>query len=740
MVARFEDGAGLAEASAVETALGRALAVVATLWFACVAFWEIAAPFGPGHDALSSVIGVAGENMLRFHTLVPVTELPLGNLTAADANCQHPFGVYWTTALFLSLLGHHDFVCRLPAALLSSLTPPLLYALGRALLRPLAGGLAALAFALTPVALCYANLNGWGVPLGAASCLMCLGYVRFRQTVRRRWMLVCLGALGYALNTDFPAYVCAIGLLALLHWRTFLRGRSLQELAFRRHATLFAWGVVISALISLSYALAFQRLGKLPEFLLSEVSKAANPKRVATASSDAARYTLLLLFTPLTLALGKVASVASVLRALLKRRELEWVPCVLLATAACQYLLFAARAPSQSYWLQAFAPAFALCFGGLTTSALELATRLLSHFGRPSARALERLTFAMFGMASLLPLASARDALRTLVYVRKTGGRFDAGKGVIQADRDKIAALEFLKKQSAPGNVVALNLNMKRADWMSWALERPIVIDGASTFDADPRFNVVDGRYAEGTQLHANSGHGRPRVVGPFWIFERAGQTALPIEGFSIEPREPGLLERLFAYANHAPEEVAADAFQSWEIRDLMGQAPNPEPTAEPRTFEQLRIAHNLAFRRGDETAARHFRERWLAGADARPRTVYEDGSVLLATRFESHAADLLSVYFESSGPDDQRFSIRARVEARPTASLVPSDPNEWEVGLPTRIPRNLWRPGYLYSATTEILHRPGRERFTGSWVNTGDNLPLRAKGKAKPVTLLVME
>jgi 4-amino-4-deoxy-L-arabinose transferase-like glycosyltransferase len=138
---------GLPEASARELRLGRALALAASTVFFLVALWEIAAPFGAGHFAASSAVTLAGENMRRFGTLLPVTDQPVGIPTTADCYCHHPFGIFWTAAAFVSVLGHHDFVCRLPPLLFSALTPLLLYALGRALWSPISGALAAVAVA-----------------------------------------------------------------------------------------------------------------------------------------------------------------------------------------------------------------------------------------------------------------------------------------------------------------------------------------------------------------------------------------------------------------------------------------------------------------------------------------------------------------------------------------------------------------------------------------------------------------
>jgi hypothetical protein len=227
-------------------------------------------------------------------------------------------------------------------------------------------------------------------------------------------------------------------------------------------------------------------------------------------------------------------------------------------------------------------------------------------------------------------------------------------------------------------------------------------------------------------------------VIGPFWVIDRDSKPS-PIQAYGIEREEPSLLERYFVSSTHALRRVRPDPYWTWELRNHLRQTPNPEPSAPPSTREELRIAHNIAISKGDRASAQALRARLLQGADTQAATLYEDGTRLLATRFEDGASDVLSVYFESIGAADQRFRIRSRVEAKMAASLVPFDTLEWEVGLPSLIQRDLWRPGYLYVSVTEILKRPGRERFSGSWINTGPELPLKAANGASEVTLLVL-
>ncbi|MFZ5895308.1 MAG: ArnT family glycosyltransferase [Myxococcota bacterium] len=733
LLTRLDPGEGLPAATRLERRFGRALAVCASVWFALVAFWEIGAPFGAGHYAASAAVALGGENMLRFRTLLPITDIPIGTPTAADCYCHHPFGTFWTSAGFVALLGHHDFVCRLPAALLSAFTPAVLYALGRSLWSPLAGGVAAVAFSLTPIALAFANFNALEVPTMFGVALACLAYVRFWQSTRRRFVILCLAALLYAANSDFPGWVFAVELLAITFVRVFALGRRLDSQRFRRGAHLFGWGVVLFAALCATYLAAFVYLEKFDELLAQGRLRSAGNQRALREVLASRQYWLWLMFTPLAIALGKLGAFASLVRTFVKRNELELLPLAVLGMALFQYLVFAQGADIHVFWPHYFALCFALGLAALAQSGYDVAHRF-------SARRSE-LALAAFAIALLAPLSMARDAVATLVYGRKTGGRFNEKGRFIQSDKDKVAALEFLKQRAAPDAVVGLNLNMKKSLWVPWALERPTKIDGGSRFSGDERYYVTDGRFAEGTALRQHSRRAYTTVVGPFWIFDYHGNPEQPLDAFSITRREPNWLERYFVSSTHALRSVEPDAYATWELRSLLGQSPNPLPEHEPVGFEQLRVAHNIAVEQSNFERAAEFRKRLLEGSDQRVFTEYEDGTRLLAARYEPGASDVLSVYFESPGPDDQRFTIRAITESAPRGSLIPADPLERELGLPTTIPRNAWRRAYLYSSVTEILKRPGRERYVGLWLNTSSaTLPLKAKGGKKDVTLLVLE
>ncbi len=90
--------------------------------------------------------------------------------------------------------------------------------------------------------------------------------------------------------------------------------------------------------------------------------------------------------------------------------------------------------------------------------------------------------------------------------------------------------------------------------------------------------------------------------------------------------------------------------------------------------------------------------------------------------RFEPGSSDVLTVTFRAgrARAEGHRFRIESAVEAAPALSLTPKDPTLREVGLPSVVPPALWKPGYLYTSITEVLKRPGRERFSGYFVGPG--------------------
>ncbi len=249
---------GLPAASALELSASRVVAAVACAWFALVAAWELFGPVLAGHYASNASMGIIAENMLRWRIAGPVWEYTAARPTPDMYYCHHPWGIFWTTAGFMGVLGRHDLVCRLPAVLLSAATPPLLYAIGRSAYRPAAGAAAAAAFAALPITLSFANFNALEVPVIAWTLLGVWGYVRMLQTWRRRYLLASVLGLGLGMHADWPAFVLVGGLLGFgaLRWLV-LRPSVFGPVQGRRYAQWWVFTATAAVLTGLLYVAVY---------------------------------------------------------------------------------------------------------------------------------------------------------------------------------------------------------------------------------------------------------------------------------------------------------------------------------------------------------------------------------------------------------------------------------------------------------------------------------------------------
>src|SRR5262249_34921518 len=115
----------------------------------------------------------------------------------------------------------------------------------------------------------------------------------------------------------------------------------------------------------------------------------------------------------------------------------------------------------------------------------------------------------------------------------------------------------------------------------------------------------------------------------------------------------------------------------------------------------------------------------------------YSNGTKLLgiARNFgvEPHILFLFSAGKFTSPAD---FSVRAKVEHPPTWSTLPMADKEADMGLGFRINPAYWTENWLYSHKIVLRHRPGTERFYGSF--SGSGAPSRIDGPPM-VTLATM-
>jgi len=636
---------------------------------------------------------------------------------------------------FVGLLGHHDWVVRLPAVLLSGLTVPLLYGLGRALWGPVSGAVAVVAFVTLPIALAFCNLSNLEVPAIFGMLLLAWSCVRFLQSALRRFWWLSLFAAVFACGMDWPGLVFSAlwlgGLfLTQIGFATYFRVSNAP--AVRRLLLVGGLLVALTVTIQISW---FARLGQLGDFLRSGSARTAGAELPLAEVLESRRYWIELSFTWLAVLIGKLMLPVLLVRVVALRRPLEWCVLALLGAASFHYVVFKNGADVHVFWSHYFAPYYALALGALVATLQPffewLGQRAGAHWLATRGSCWPQVAALCVGLLPSLFIMG--DGVSALVYARLTGGRFDQRGALIHADKDKVAFMEWLAPSVPVFSGAVLHPSMKPSFWMSWSLGRPLFAGPAPFVPSSgrDRFYLLDARFAEGAELKRLAATFQADVVGPYWAFDRALPVGPP-HGFAIRRRAPLGWERYFISGVHDLYAVEPSALHAWEAQDHFAQPAGLPKTSSPKDAEELRILHNLALSRGDAGAAAERLAELLRGADLGVATDYDDGTQLLAILREPRQFRIL---FRAARPPahQQQFRVFSRVSRPKRWSLVPRDTQPREVGLQSSIPRPLWKKGYVYSLAFELLPRPGFEELYGAF--SGPYAP-KAQNRAEPLVL----
>jgi len=754
---------GLPAASRLELSASRAVAAVACAWFALVAAWELFGPVLAGHYASSASMGIIAENMLRWRIPGPVWEYTASRPSPEMYYCHHPWGIFWTTAAFMKVFGRHDFVCRLPAVLLSAATPALLYALGRSAYRPAAGAAAAASFVVLPITLSFANFNALEVPVIAWTLLGVWGYVRMLQTSRRRYLAVSVLGLGLGMHADWPAFVLVGGLLAFGALRAFfLRPATFGPVRPRRYAQWWVLTACAAALTLALYVAMFHKADKLVDLLQSYAMRSSGNQAPLAQVLASRRYWIELMFTPLALGLGAVGAaaclgrlagltrLARLTRLASTRNEHDALPLLFLVMATVQYVVFRQGADIHIFWPHYFAVVIALSAAALVDMGAGLAARAARRPHRAGGPAVVALAVMLAPLALVL-----RDGVPALRYARETGGRFNEKGLLIDSDGDKTAFLRWLAARLPADAPVGLHEGMKPTWAQTWALGGRVVAHGRPLPKAPlPGAYLVDTRFLPDAAQEDLARRYRVLAAGPYWAIG-AGVEALAgeagageageagagagagIHALSFQEREPSPLAWYFISGTEPRRDLVADPFLAWELRAHFGQPATP-PTARPETLEQKRVAHNAALAAGDAAgAAALLAEIQAALAPVSER--FEDGTEILGAAFQPGARSLLTIVVRAGGPMQPgvTLAVRSKVVERAPLSTTMADPVEREVGLPAAIAPERWRPGFLYADPVPIRKRPGTEVFAASLRGRGAPRRLDKGGGSGAVEVL---
>jgi len=230
------------------------------------------------------------------------------------------------------------------------------------------------------------------------------------------------------------------------------------------------------------------------------------------------------------------------------------------------------------------------------------------------------------------------------------------------------------------------------------------------------------------------------RTYGDAWVVDQREPPA-PIDAYSLNEREPTALEWLLYGGTEPTRSIgpSPDPWLTWEWRTHLGQVASV-PTGEPKTLDQMRIAHNVAVASGDAGAARQWRQRIDAQLDPTRAAAFDRGVRLIGVRVTGGVEPRVESWFECTGPmGEAAFVVRSTIEARAPFSLIPPDATDREMPDASPLSPKLWRPGMIYDAFAVLNHRIGRERYWGSWATRDGSPPPRRVDREIETTLAVV-
>jgi hypothetical protein len=726
--------------------LARFITVLASAWFVFTGVWGMFGIPGGGHyGAGSAADTMLSEQIVRWKILYPAWDWYTGIPPAKSAYaCHHPFGMEYISALCLWIFGHRDFVVHLPAVLLSSAIPPLLYGIAKERYGAAIGAVAASAYVVVPIAVGFSGFWALETPCIFGALLFLWGHSRHLTTGKRRYELTSLVGLLVACSGDWAGYLLVGPTLAWGMLRAFVFSERLTP-SFRvlPYARWWAFSVAIAVGMLLFWVGLFHKAGQVGEWLSSAGMRSSGSEASLQDTLKARAHWIDFSFTPLAILIGKVAAPVCLLRLIFIRRDEETYALGLLFGAVIQYVSFKQGADVHVFWPHYFAPYFALSLAQLVAS-IAAGVRWIAGRVAPSrAYGIAAATGLAIG---LLPVAAmAHDGVLSLWVWRRTGGRYDDNGTLIRSHIDMLSVLEQV--------VVPTLARDGRIDvhpsaawgwehvWKCQANATPAAMPGAGIPDATHPFWIARGSGLTDTEEQKIAAAAHVRIFGDTWLVDQR-EAAAPADAYSLNEREPNVLQWL-AYNGTEPIRSVGpepDPWLTWEWRLHLGQSALP-PSRDPVTIDELRIAHNAAVERGDSAAAKRWREQIESKLDTSVDTQFSSGFHLIGVRLTRGVQPRVEAWFQCSRAPagDASFNVRSTVEARAPLSLIPPDEVDREMAWPPSLPTKLWRPGFLYKTETVLNHRIGRERYWAYWTSRdGSSAPRRLDGQDQ-TTLVVL-
>ena len=430
------------------------------------------------------------------------------------------------------------------------------------------------------------------------------------------------------------------------------------------------------------------------------------------------------------------------LRLVILRQDEEAYAPSLLFGAVLQYVVFKEGADVHIFWPHYFAPYFALALAQFAATVGAGAGWVARRWSPPRARLVAGIVGLTVGLVPAL--AMAHDGIQSLWVWRRTGGRYDDSGTLIRSHIDLLYVLKNVVRPGTPaGGMVDASPSAQWGWEHQWTFHgnsnttpSPTVANPASAMHPfwiarSSGMSAPDvARIAAGTHV---------RAYGDTWVVDQR-EPAGPLDAYSLNEREPGVLDWLFDGGTEPARSIghAPDPWLTWEWRIHLGQAAAP-PSGEPRSLDEMRIAHNVAVARGDAADATRWRDRIERELDRTVRTSFTGDLQLLGVRVTRGVQPRVESWFQANGPvGDATFDVRSEIIARGAFSLIPIDATARDMAWPPSLPTRLWRPGFIYKTEAVLNHRIGEERYTGAWRSLGGpSAPRRTDGK--PDTTLVV-
>jgi hypothetical protein len=727
--------------------LALGVVIVATGWFAFTAVWGMFGIPGNGHIGAGSAGNVmAAEQMIRWKIGYPAWQWYTGERPQTGVYiCHHPFGQYYVPAIFFWLFGHHDFLIHLPAALMSAAMPPMLYGIGKARWGAPLGAVAAAGYVVVPIAVGFSNFWNLETICIFGALLFFWGHSRHMVTLKRRHLAASLVGLAFACSGDWVGYLLVAPTIGWAFFRAFvLPVRATPYFRIEPYARWWALSVILVIGTLLWWMWLFNHVGQISEWLNAGESRGGGDATTLRATLDSRKAWIDFSFTPLAIAVGKVAAPVCLLRVLITRWDEETYALGFLFGAAIQYVVFRQGADVHIFWPHYFAAYFALALAQLAGAIAAAVGWVVRRFSRVRAPAVAAVTGLAVG---LMPVAAmAHDGVKSLWVWRRTGGRYDDNGSLI---RSQIDLLAVVKQVVLPQIVLGTRIDSHPAGGWYWEGQWVyqgevntvrVPLAGSASVATHP-FWMARPSAILGDEQRNIAARTHLRVYGDVWIVDQRELVA-PLDAYSLNEREPNAFEWLFYDGTEPVRSIGSspDPWLTWEWRTHLGQ-PASRPSGTPVTLDQIRIAHNVAIANGDEDAAAGYEKRIEESLDRTPATTFTQGLRLMGVRLTGGAQPRVESWFEFTGGKglgESSFAVRSTVEAREPFSLIPPDPTDRDMAFPPWLPTKLWRPRFIYALEVVLNHRIGIERYSGAW-QSRDGSPAPARSDGQPETTVAV-